>query len=385
MTVEVRPLGVKCNLQCTYCYQQPQRDANNVSHTYDLDAIKAAVTREGSAFSIFGGEPLLVPLRDLIDLWSWGLAKFGRNGIQTNGTLISDEHIAAFIEYNVHVGISIDGPGDLNVARWHRSPEKTALSTQATCTAIERLCAIGRPPSLIITLHRANATADRLPTLLEWIRKLAERGVRSMRAHILEVDDPAVQSHYSLSDDENIAAFRALARLESTLGDSLRLDVFNDMRDMLRGQDAAATCVWRGCDPYTTSAVRGIEAHGQRSNCGLTNKDGIDYVKADRAGNERQLALYHTPQEHGGCRDCRFFLVCKGQCPGTSINGDWRNRSEHCGVWKALLSDVERDIVARGELPVTLRPDREILEERYIRACVHGKNLSIQALLQAAR
>ncbi len=27
MSVELRPLGVQCNIQCQYCYQNPQRDA----------------------------------------------------------------------------------------------------------------------------------------------------------------------------------------------------------------------------------------------------------------------------------------------------------------------------------------------------------------------
>ena len=27
MSIELRPLGVACNLACHYCYQNPQRDA----------------------------------------------------------------------------------------------------------------------------------------------------------------------------------------------------------------------------------------------------------------------------------------------------------------------------------------------------------------------
>ena len=67
-------------------------------------------------------------------------------------------------------------------------------------------------------------------------------------------------------------------------------DVFSDIRKMLLGQDQSTTCIWNGCDPYTTRAVQGVESHGQRSNCGRTNKDGIDFVKADREGFERELA-----------------------------------------------------------------------------------------------
>src|SRR5215510_4821475 len=118
MTVEVRPLGVRCNIQCQYCYQNPPRDAGNVPHAYDLDRMKAAILEEGGDFSLFGGEPLLVPVIDLEALWAWGFERFGRNGVQTNGSLIRDAHIELFKRYKVHVGISIDGPGPLNDTRW---------------------------------------------------------------------------------------------------------------------------------------------------------------------------------------------------------------------------------------------------------------------------
>src|SRR5262245_59244950 len=129
MAVELRPLGVLCNIQCQYCYQNPQRDAGNLPHTYDLAAMKAAVREEGGPFTLFGGEPLLLPLRDLEELWSWGLAQYGRNSVQTNGTLITEAHIRLFRAYNVHVGISLDGPGELNDVRWHGNLGKTRQAT----------------------------------------------------------------------------------------------------------------------------------------------------------------------------------------------------------------------------------------------------------------
>lgn len=65
MAVELRPLGVQCNLRCVYCYQKPQRDAGNLARRYDLDAMRAAVEQEGGPFTLFGGEPLLMPRADL--------------------------------------------------------------------------------------------------------------------------------------------------------------------------------------------------------------------------------------------------------------------------------------------------------------------------------
>jgi len=382
MTVELRPLGVKCNIQCHYCYQNPQRDAGNGDRSYDLEKMKEAAAREGAAFSLFGGEPLLVPEEDLENLWSWGFEKFGKNTIQTNGTLISDRHIALFKAYNVSVGISVDGPGELNDIRWMGSLQRTREATAATHKAIERILSEKIRISLIVTLHRGNATHDKLPIMHAWFRHLDSLGLPAARLHILEVESPVIRTKYGLSAEENAVALLSFYRLEKNELKTLRLDVFRDMRNLLLGTDESVSCVWNACDPYTTRAVRGIEGNGQRSNCGRTNKDGIDFVKTEGEGFERYLALHETPQEYGGCRDCRFFLMCKGQCPGTAINGDWRNRTEYCEVWMRLFEHLERNLVSQGLEPVSLRADREALEARLIDSWLSGRNMSIARLLR---
>jgi uncharacterized protein len=372
MGVELRPLGVRCNIQCQYCYQNPQRDAGNQARSYDIDLMKAAIEAEGGPFALFGGEPLLVPENDLETLWSWGMARFGYNAVQTNGTLINDEHIRMFRAYKVGVGISIDGPGELNDVRWHGTLEKTREATAKTENAIERLCREGLSPSLIVTLHRANAATDRLPRLSSWFRDLERSGIRAVRLHLLESESEAVRAKYALTVAENVNALLTFSALQRSLK-SLTFDLFADMRRMLQGQDNVAGCVWNACDPYTTQAVRGVEGHGERSNCGRTNKDGIDFGKGDKPGYERYLALHATPQEAGGCRDCRFFLMCKGQCPGTAIDGDWRNRTEHCEVWKAAYEFVEAELLAEGSKPLSLSPERKLIEQSLLERWSRGQ------------
>src|ERR1017187_7898953 len=88
MAIEVTPLGAECNLRCQYCYQDRLRAASPSSPKYDLDTIKNAILDAGGgSFCLFGGEPLLMKREDIDDLWAWGLSLFGRNSIQTNGTL----------------------------------------------------------------------------------------------------------------------------------------------------------------------------------------------------------------------------------------------------------------------------------------------------------
>jgi len=383
MSVELRPLGVKCNLACTYCYQSPQREAGNLPEgkNYDIARMKTAVESEGGPFTLFGGEPLLIPVTDLQEILAWGYDRWGSNRIQTNGTIITNTHIDLFRRYNVHVGISLDGPGELNDARRIGNLRRTRRATQAIERAIERLIEAEVPVSLIITIHRGNASVDRLPILLKWMRHVHRLGVHSMRVHLLESESDAIRSEWGLSPTENIHALRSIGALERD-EPRLRIDVFEDMRRMLVGNDEGVTCIWRACDAYTTRAVRGVEGHGQRSNCGRTNKDGIDFVKASIEGFERYIALYHTPQEYGGCSGCRFFLMCKGQCPGTAIDGDWRNRTEHCEVWFDLLEQLEFELAVKGKIPLSLQPRRSDVENALIAAWTAGRNPSLASILR---
>jgi uncharacterized protein len=378
MSIELRPLNVLCNIQCHYCYQHPQRDAASPSNEYDMVKMKEALEAEGGAFTLFGGEPLLMPLRDLEELWRWGYARFGRNQIQTNAILINDEHITLFRNYAVHVGISMDGPAELNDVRWHGNLENTRKSTEKSQAAIERLCKEGLYPSLIITLHRGNATEERLPRLLDWLRALEECGVREINLHLLESENPLIRSLYGLTTEENVKALLAFYELSREVP-AFRFELFPGMKRLLVGDDRSTTCVWYACDPYTTRAVRGVEGQGQRSNCGRTNKDGIDFVKAATPGFERYIALYQTPQEDGGCQGCRFFMMCKGQCPGTSLDGDWRNRTEHCEVWKALFETLENDLIAQGTTPLSLSPLRSEVEQYAIARWRAGREVSMSS------
>lgn len=392
MTIEATPVGMTCNINCSYCYQTPMRDADPRLPMIDIAAMKrallangpqtvATVARRGTGqagFTMFGGEPLLAPLAVLEDLWSWGLAQFGANAIQTNGSLITPVHLEMFTRLKVAVGISIDGPGELNDARWGGSLEKTREMTARSERAIDTLVQAGIVPSLIVTLSRQNASADKLDMFIRWFIALRGLGIRHVNLHFLEVDHTLVQQHLALSSAELLAALRRCAQMGEAIG--LRFSPLTEIPRLLVGDDDTVSCVWHACDPYTTRAVQGVGSLGQRSNCGRTNTDGIPWQKAPVEGYERQLALYATPYEDGGCKDCRFFLMCKGQCPGTAIDGDWRNRTEHCETYLALFEDEEARIVASGRTPLSLTPFRFSLEQAYLAQLAMGHNPTLAAL-----
>lgn len=359
MTVEASPLGVKCNLRCTYCYENPMRDLMQYPEP-DYALIKEGLLKHKKDFTLFGGEPLLIPLPKLEDLWRLGHEKYKKNGIQTNGSLITEKHVELFKKYNVHVGFSIDGPRELNDAR---SAPSNVLSATRNLTKRSNdnllwLLREGVACSLIITLHRLNASREKLPALIAWMAELHEAGLKSVRLHFLENDDA---DNLMLEEDD---LMDALVHLEVfTRSHEMDVDIFKEMKERLKSGQGG-TCVYHECDPLNTAAVQGVGPRGEALNCGRVNKHGIDYLKTSRSAPTRSYILRNTPQEDGGCAGCELWYACKGNCPGTAIEGDWRNRTSYCSLLKKLfryLSEVH-NIEIKPELEVQ-RYNREHLDQ----------------------
>lgn len=383
MTVEVMPVGTKCSLACKMCFQNPIRRAGNQSTGgYDLEAMKKGLEAENYHFTLFGGEPLLTPIDDLEELWRWGLEKFGQNGIQTSASCVTEKHFELFEKYKVSVGISIEGPGELNDIRWAGSLERTRKTTEKVEAVIFRLLEAGRPPSIITTLNRGNASPARLPRLLEWFKELDRRGLRYANIHLMEIDDPELRREWSLTAEENAAALLAFADLQNEV--SIKFQPITEMVGLLVGDDADSNCVWNACDPYTTRAVRGINAEGGRVNCSRSAKAGVDMQKADHELLVRPIALYHTAQELGGCHGCRFWFACKGSCPGEALGGDWRQKTEYCDTLKLVFGELERRLGSLGLDPISRSEGRRRgVERKLLEAFGAGRPLRIYQALEA--
>jgi uncharacterized protein len=118
VTVIVKPL-VDCNLRCVYCYEakSPYQGMR-----MDYDTLRNVIIKfaryngpnVNTQFIWHGGEPLLMGLRffqRIVEIQQELGADYSfTNGVQTNGTLISEEFLDFFAEHNFQIGVSLDGP-----------------------------------------------------------------------------------------------------------------------------------------------------------------------------------------------------------------------------------------------------------------------------------
>ncbi len=123
-----KPIGPRCNLNCSYCYYTGKNNLYEDSpvHLMDDDLLEQYIIRHIQAsgsdevmFSWHGGEPLLAGIdfyKKAINLQRKHLPRGMHlmNGIQTNGTLLNMNWCKFLARENFLTGISIDGPAHLH-------------------------------------------------------------------------------------------------------------------------------------------------------------------------------------------------------------------------------------------------------------------------------
>ena len=153
MTIDTVLLKVasRCNLDCKYCYfyhspdqgwlRQPARMSwETIDAVIDRLAQLREQQQQPLAVVLHGGEPLLLGKRRLQRLLEGLRSELGQEStiaLQTNATLINDELVELFSKTRTSVGVSIDGPSDINDR--FRVDRRERSSFSSTIAAIERL------------------------------------------------------------------------------------------------------------------------------------------------------------------------------------------------------------------------------------------------------
>lgn len=312
-----------CNLHCDYCYEQNLREIEKPGMNYDLDSIfKAMEEHKELDMTLHGGEPLCMPKKDVEAILTKSFELKGKSGIQTNGTLIDDDFIRMFKKYKTSVGISMDGPGELT--KYRMDMEQTKKIERI----IIRLVNEGVPTSIIAIISKSNAGDDeKLERFEAWLLQLNKHKISG------RLNPCSNMPECELPMERLLEVYLKLARF--CLENNLRWSPFRDI--IKRSQGRSAVCVFMGCDPFHTPSATVVLGNGSITNCMRRNQTGI-LLQHPAKYDTRDEILQETPQEYGGCQGCEFFSSCHGACPSQAINGDWRNRSSLCPLWKALFS-----------------------------------------------
>ena len=166
--VFIKPVGARCNLRCSYCYYLEKgaiygSDRKSIMDDETLEncirQLFLASSGDTVLFTWHGGEPLLAG----IDFYKQVLTlqkkyvpqgKTFLNGVQTNGTLITNEWCDFFAENGFVVGVSIDGPEVFHNAM--RRTGNQSNSFEQTIHGYRLLRAHGVNPEVLCVVNSCN-------------------------------------------------------------------------------------------------------------------------------------------------------------------------------------------------------------------------------------
>lgn len=169
----------RCNLECAHCYiaAGPAASAADELGTEECLRIADEIldVNPSPMFILSGGEPLLRD--DLTDIASHAARRGATVVVGTNGTLLTDDRIAALQDAGVTgVAVSVESLRPEYHDRFRRGHGSLA----ATRAAVDRLAARGLDFVVQVTVTRGNRAE--LPALAAWA---SERGAVSFNVYFL--------------------------------------------------------------------------------------------------------------------------------------------------------------------------------------------------------
>ena len=156
-----------CNINCSYCYL-PDRSNKHVIAQSTIEKLFTELFASGwnnpeVTVLWHAGEPLAVPISFYREAFATIERLRPKNGpwpirvkhsFQTNGMLINEAWCDFFKEWDVGVGVSIDGPRELHDA--HRKTRSGAGTFDKTIAGIRCLRDAGYPFHVLSVLSRAS-------------------------------------------------------------------------------------------------------------------------------------------------------------------------------------------------------------------------------------
>lgn len=182
-----KPVGPRCNMACRYCFyteKQALLGGNGVPRMSDevLEAYIRGVAESQTVpelvYAWQGGEPTLAGLdffRRAVELQRrYAGGRRVSNSLQTNGLALDDEWCAFLAEHRFLVGLSLDGPADIQNA--YRLDAGGRPRFEMVWDALERLKRHGVEFNTLTVVSRVNVGRP-----LEVYRFLREAGVEYMQ------------------------------------------------------------------------------------------------------------------------------------------------------------------------------------------------------------
>lgn len=351
----------RCNFECKYCFIEPEVFHMQMSYETLERVIQAFLTAncfEVVHFIWHGGEPLLRGLKfykEVINLQRhYDTGKVGYlNSIQTNASRLTDEVLDFFFKNNFRVGLSLDGPEEINDSvRLVRGAGKHNISAYRTVEeAVRRMREHKMPVGAIVVLSRAN-----LNYAASIYRTFKEQKIH-MKINPLMKSGFAVPNYDDLSiTPEDYARFM-IEMFDLWFYDphpTIGINPFdNHIARLLNLPGAIHECRFsQSCH----KSFLGISPNGDLFPCGLFQ--GMPAFKYGNIHDMNPEAILQSPLWHAinhrekqvleTCKKCDFRTLCYSGCPYHSVKnaGYYYQKDYYCEGYKSVFEHITRAVHA---------------------------------------
>lgn len=337
-----------CNLSCTYCYEQHNKDYGRFTEESLLQAyewLRRTSTAKNKRFQFFGGEPLIH--KDLIRSFLYKYHGHLRSvyfnegqaiSLITNGLLLDKQFCKEYFEYDfTYMMISLD---TLKVELDHRE-----LSQSQIDQILETVKGLPRHAKERI-YFRCTLAQEHSEFFKEYMETLYECGIRNVIVH-------------PLVHDSSVGFIDWDTRLWQNLHSDIvsLIDKYADFE--ISFSEGVGEKLDNNC--LVGSDMIAIDASGDFSGCYFfTNMKGVDAVKPTILGNifddRVHIDRYQTFQKlytemhlnNDQCKECDYRNHCY-QCPAGNVStGTPLFRPDNmCQKIVKLYLDLQDDILKK--------------------------------------
>jgi uncharacterized protein len=346
----IKPASAVCNLDCEYCFYL-DRAADPYSalpgRRMTLDTLERLVdtylfySYPTSVFAFQGGEPTLAGLpffEKLVALQQ----QHGRGGqsvanaMQTNAVLIDKSWCDLFRSYNWLLGVSLDGPEEINDL--YRFNKERRGTWKRVMQSVELLQTNRVEFNILCVLSAANV--EKPKELYRFYRKL---GIENLQfIPLAEFDGVGNRLPFTITPEQYGRFLCEVFEAWWPERRKVRIRFFDNLAEALAGQKPGTCTMHETCDSYVV-----VEYNGDVYPCDffveapwkLGNVNVDSWGEIARRTRRYSFAAKKT-LSHPECQVCEYQSVCHGGCPKFrhGPNGRFEDLDYFCAAYKMIFA-----------------------------------------------
>ena len=346
----IKPASAVCNLDCSYCFYL-DRDADPYKSLPARRMTPETLERlvdsylfysyPNSVFAFQGGEPTLAGLKFFESLVALQ-KQYGRNGqnvsnaLQTNCTLIDDDWCQLFREYNWLLGVSLDGPEEINdLYRFNKEGRGT---WKKVMQGIETLKKNRVEFNILCVLSQANVGKPK--ELYRFYRSLGVDNIQYIP--LAEFHPDGSPMAFTITPEQYGRFLCETFDLWWPERRKVRIRFFDNIAEALAGQKPGNCTMHETCDSYVVVEYNGdiypcdffVEKNWKLGNINLDS-----WTEVARRARRYSFASKKTIA-HPECQVCDYRSICHGGCPKFRSGpfGRFEDLDYFCGAYKMIYA-----------------------------------------------